>query len=387
MIKNIEDVSCAFLHDIDLICFSHLRWGFVYQRPHHLLNRFSKHQRVFFVEEPVFDNEENLLIRQLNNIYIVTPQLKHGLTEQESHKRQRKMVNNLIEKMSINKYFCWYYTPMVLPFTDHLAPELVIYDCMDELSAFKFAPPELTIREKDLFKRADVVFTGGMSIYEYKKDQHHNIHPFPSSIDKGHFGKARTIKKDPADQKQIKKPRFGYFGVVDERFDIDLLEEVARKRPSWQFIILGPIVKIDPASLPHYDNIHYLGGKTYEELPSYISSWDIALVPFAMNESTRFISPTKTPEYLAAGKPVISTPINDVVRPYGEQKLVHIINSPDEFIKAAEKELAKKSKQVWLKKVDEFLAGNSWDRTWSKMVRQIESALTTSKTNEKEAYV
>ncbi len=377
MIKNIEDVSCAFLHDIDLVCFSHLRWGFVFQRPHHLLTRFSKHQRVFFIEEPIFhDDDDKLQIENFNeNLYVVTPFLKHGLKEKEIQNRQRKFVEKLFSNMQVSRYFSWYYTPMALPFTEHLNPELMIYDCMDELSAFKFAPPELTIKEKELFKKADIVFTGGHSIYESKKNHHHNIFPFPSSIDKHHFGIARTVKNDPADQAQIPHPRFGFFGVVDERFDIDLLDKVAKAKPEWHFVILGPVVKIDPATLPTHANIHYLGGKKYEELPSYIAGWDIATIPFAMNESTKFISPTKTPEYLAAGKPVISSPIKDVVSPYGDNKLVHIVHNAEEFIKAAEKELKKKRKSAWLKKVDDFLAFNSWDRTWSQMVRHIENTL------------
>jgi UDP-galactopyranose mutase len=377
MIKKIEDVSCAFLHDIDLVCFSHLRWGFVFQRPNHLLTRFSKHQRVFFIEEPNFhDGEDKLHIENFNdNLYVVTPYIKHGHDEKEVHKRQRKFITNLFANKQISRYISWYYTPMALPFTEHLSPELVVYDCMDELSAFKFAPPELTIREKELFKKADIVFTGGHSIYESKKNAHHNIYPFPSSIDKHHFGIARTTKKDPEDQANIPHPRFGFFGVVDERFDIELLDGVAKARPDWHFVILGPVVKIDPATLPKYNNIHYLGGKKYEELPSYIAGWDVATIPFAMNESTKFISPTKTPEYLAAGKPVISTPIKDVVSPYGDNKLVHIVNNAEEFIKAAEIELNKKRKGTWLKKVDEFLAFNSWDRTWGQMVRNIEETL------------
>lgn len=377
MIKNIEDVSCAFLHNIDLVCFSHLRWGFVFQRPNHLLSRFSRHQRVFFIEEPIFhDHEDKIQIENYNeNLFVITPYIKHGLTEAEVHNKQRKTISTIFNNMKINRFFSWYYTPMALSFTDHLTPELVIYDCMDELSAFKFAPPELTIREKELFKKADVVFTGGNSIYKSKKDQHHNIFSFPSSIDKHHFGIARNHKEDPADQAGIPHPRFGFFGVVDERFDIEMLDKVAKERPEWHFIILGPVVKIDPATLPHYENIHYLGGKKYEELPAYIAGWDIATIPFAMNESTRFISPTKTPEYLAAGKPVISTPITDVVHPYGDNKLVHIVSNADEFIAAAENELNKKRKSTWLKKVDEFLAFNSWDRTWGQMVRNIEETL------------
>ena len=380
MIKNIEEVSCSFLKNIDLVCFCHLRWGFVFQRPNHLLSRFSKHQRVFFIEEPVFhEKEDGLQINNYNeNLFIVTPYISSGLSETETLNRQRDLLSGLFTEKKINRYITWYYTPMALPFTDHLLPELVIYDCMDELSAFKFAPPQLTLLEKELFKKADVVFTGGNSIYEFKKDQHHNIHAFPSSLDKSHFGLARSHKKDPEDQADIPHPRFGFFGVVDERFDIEMIDRVASERPDWQFVILGPVVKIDPASLPNYKNIHYLGSKNYEELPYYIAGWDIALIPFAMNESTKFISPTKTPEYLAAGKPVISSPIRDVVKPYGEQHLVHIVNDADEFILAAEKELAKKKKGFWLKKVDEFLAFNSWDRTWGQMVRQIEEVFVTA---------
>jgi len=393
MIKNIEEVSCAFMHDIDLVCFCHLRWGFVFQRPNHLLSRFSKHQRVFFIEEPIFyDGEDKLHIENYNeNLFVVTPHIKGGLPEEEIQKRQRKFINTLFTNMNIEKYFSWYYTPMALPFTDHLTPELVVYDCMDELSAFKFAPPQLTTLEKELFKKADVVFTGGQSIFESKKNSHPNIYAFPSSIDKHHFGKARKIKEDPDDQKNIPHPRFGFFGVIDERFDIELIDAVAKQKPDWHFVLLGPIVKIDPATLPNYDNIHYLGGKKYEELPNYIAGWDIAMVAFAMNESTRFISPTKTPEYLAAGKPVISTPIRDVVRPYGDNKLVHIVSNANEFIKAAEKELIKKRNTTWLKKVDEFLLYNSWDRTWGQMVRHIEDAFVLnsekSKLKERKAYV
>jgi UDP-galactopyranose mutase len=377
MIKNIEEVSCAFLHDVDLLCFSHLRWGFVFQRPNHLLSRFSKHQRVFFFEEPIFhDGDDKLHMENYNeNLYVVTPYLKHRTNGGDVVKGLQKFVSSLLLQMQIKRYFSWYYTPMALPFTKHLNPELVVYDCMDELSAFKFAPPELTILEKELFQKADIVFTGGHSIYENKKNAHHNIYPFPSSIDKAHFGKARKIRKDPEDQKHIPHPRFGFFGVIDERFDIEMIDAVAKAKPDWHFVLLGPVVKIDPATLPKHSNIHYLGGKKYDELPNYIAGWDVATIPFAINESTRFISPTKTPEYLAAGKPVISTPIRDVVSPYGNNKLVHIVNNAEEFIAAAEAELAKKRRTAWVKKVDEFLEGNSWDRTWSQMVRNIEATI------------
>jgi UDP-galactopyranose mutase len=282
--------------------------------------------------------------------------------------------------MEINRYFAWYYTPMAIPFTDNLTPELVVYDCMDELAAFKFAPPALKQNEKTLLAKADVVFTGGYSIYESKKNSHHNIYPFPSSIDKDHFGTARTVKKDPADQAHIPHPRFGFFGVIDERLDIDMIAKAAELKPEWEFIIIGPVVKIDPVTLPRLSNIHYLGGKNYKELPQYLSGWDVALIPFAMNESTKFISPTKTPEYLAAGIPVISTPIKDVVSPYGDNKLVHIAANAEQLVKHGEAILKSKRKKSWLQKVDAFLDGNSWDRTWSQMAKHIEAKMAANKT-------
>lgn len=377
MSKNNPTATWQALNSTDLVCFSHLRWNFVYQRPQHLLSRFAQQTRVFFVEEPIFhDAPDKLHIEEPEkNVYVVVPHLQHGSSDTEVLKKQKEMVNNLLSVMEISNYFVWYYTPMALPFSDHLTPKLVVYDCMDELSAFKFAPPALTENEKILMQKADVVFTGGYSIYEAKKDKHHNIYPFPSSIDKEHFGTARTIKTDPADQASIPHPRFGFFGVLDERFDIDLIEQAAKARPDWQFVLIGPVVKIDPATLPRYANIHYLGGKTYKELPQYLAGWDVAVIPFAMNDSTKYISPTKTPEYLAAGKPVISTPIRDVVSPYGDNKLVHIAANAEEFVKHGDAILKKKQKKAWLTKVDAFLAGNSWDRTWSQMAKHIENKL------------
>lgn len=390
MIKNIEDIACAFLHGLDLVCFSHLRWGFVYQRPQHLLSRFTKHTRVFFIEEPIMHNEPDKLhiTQDEKNLFIVVPHLQNNNSESTSSRLQG-LVNQLFKQMKVDKYFAWYYTPMALSFTEHLKPEFVVYDCMDELSAFKFAPLELKEREQQLFDKADVVFTGGHSIYESKRDKHSNIHPFPSSIDKEHFEQARIIEKDPADQLNIPHPRFGFCGVIDERLDIDLIAKVAHLKPDWHFVMIGPVVKIDPASLPQLPNIHYLGGKDYKQLPQYISGWDVALIPFAMNESTKFISPTKTPEYLAAGKPVISTPIRDVVRPYGDNNLVHIAATPEELITHAEQELQNNTRTSWLEKVDTFLAGNSWDRTWSQMVRHLENLITLNEKNnmEEKKYV
>jgi UDP-galactopyranose mutase len=250
---------------------------------------------------------------------------------------------------------------------------------MDELSAFKNAPLLLTQLEEELFNSADIVFTGGYSLYKAKKDKHHNVHLFPSSIDRKHFEKAREIIADPSDQENIPYPRIGYCGVIDERMNIDLLEAVAREKPEWHFIMIGPVIKIDPATLPGYSNIHYLGAKTYDQLPGYLSGWDVAMMPFAMNESTRFISPTKTPEYLAAGKPVVSTPVHDVVKIYGEQGLVYIAGNSNDFIEKIQLALQMPNADQWLKAVDTFLAKSSWDNTAEKMMYHINTALETKK--------
>ena len=183
-----------------------------------------------------------------------------------------------------------------------------------------------------MLARADLVFTGGQSLYEAKRGQHPRVFAFPSSVDAAHFARARRATDDPADQAAIPHPRLGFFGVIDERMDLDLLAAIADARPDWHLVIIGPVVKVDPASYRERANIHYLGKKDYQELPGYLAGWDVALLPFAINESTRFISPTKTPEYLAAGKPVVSTPIRDVVRPYGMRGLVHIAATADDFV-------------------------------------------------------
>lgn len=362
---------------MDLVCFSHLRWNFVFQRPQHLLGRMAKYQRVFYVEEPYFNEPEDRIEVHMSNenVLVVTPHTKAGHGTEEAHSFQRNVVHKVWSDYTIRNFGLWYYTPMALPFTRHLQPRVTIFDCMDELSAFRFAPKELIDFESELFSRADIVFTGGHSLYQAKKQKHRNVHAFPSSIEKEHFAKARICKEEPFDQQDIPHPRFGFFGVLDERFDIDLLKKVAEKKPDWHFVLIGPVVKIDPATLPRLKNIHYLGQKNYADLPSYISGWDIATIPFALNESTRYISPTKTPEYLAAGKPVISTAIRDVVTPYGENGLVHIVSSAKEFIEKAEEELNRADRAAWLEKVDGFLEGNSWDNTCGAMRKLIEQKL------------
>jgi glycosyltransferase involved in cell wall biosynthesis len=356
----------------DLVVWSHLRWDFVFQRPQHLLSRMAKHRRVFFVEEPMFTGQPRLeFYERENGVKIVVPQLPVGINEEEIYAQLRMLFSQMMETQDIKNYTSWYYTPMALPCTRHLNADVTIYDCMDELSLFKGAPARLLDLEAELLQLSDVVYTGGQSLWEAKKDRHSNCHAFPSSIDGAHFRAGRTPQEQPKDQASIPGPRLGFYGVVDERFDIELLRGAAALRPDWQFVIIGPVVKIDEAHLPKAANIHYLGMKSYKELPSYLSGWDLAFLPFARNESTRFISPTKTPEYLAAGRPVVSTSIRDVVRPYATERLVHIADTPEEFVKAAEKAMAEANADgEWLKRVDSFLSNMSWDQTVLRMARQ-----------------
>ncbi|MDB5513198.1 MAG: glycosyltransferase family 1 protein [Enterovirga sp.] len=357
-----------------LICFSHLRWNFVWQRPQHVLGRAAQDFDVVFFEEPVCDGSgaPTLRVSETDGIKVAVPILPADTTEEEAVSLQRGLLDAFLQKRP-DPSVLWYYTPMAVSFSSHVTADVIVYDNMDELSAFRGASPEMLANEDDLFARADLVFTGGVSLYEAKRHRHPRVHAFPSSIDAAHFAASRERRgQDPADQAPIKGPRLGFFGVIDERFDAELLDGMARLRPDWQFVVLGPVAKIDPETLPRSTNIHYLGQKSYAELPAYLSGWDLGIMPFAINEATRFISPTKTPEFLAAGVPVISTAIRDVIRPYGDKRLVEIAETPPEFIASAER-LLTMPRAPWLARVDRHLADGSWDKTWAAMRRLIAS--------------
>jgi glycosyltransferase involved in cell wall biosynthesis len=362
-----------------IICFCHLRWNFVYQRPQHLMTRFQKLTDVHIWEEPLFEDQEQSELSSSigrEGVRVLTPHLSRDLRPDSVASTQRWLLNQYLLERAIEHFVAWYYTPMAMQFSDHLTPQVTVYDCMDELSAFQNAPMGLVEQEQHLFKRADVVFAGGRSLYGSKRTQHGNVHLFPSSIDIAHFGAARSPLTDPLNQAYIPHPRIGFYGVLDERLDLDLLRELAKRHPAWHFVLVGPVVKIRPEELPRACNIHYIGQMDYAELPSYLANWDVAMLPFAQNASTRFISPTKTPEYLAAGKPVVSTPIPDVVKPYGEMKLVKIgvdVNGFSDAIQACLHD----ANSAWLARVDRFLACTSWDTTFAGMWRKIERCIST----------
>ncbi|WP_456713289.1 glycosyltransferase [Bradyrhizobium sp. USDA 4353] len=352
---------------------SHLRWNFVYQRPQHLLSRAAAFVDVFVFEEPIFDAVEPKLVASDGGpgVQVLVPHLPPSDDVQLIEAQQRELLDAFIAAQSFPELILWYYTPMALGFSGHLRPDLCVYDCMDELTAFRFAPPRLVEREIELLACCDVVFTGGQSLYDAKQDRHPHVHCCPSSIDKAHFAQARQLRgrTEPPDQSAIPPRRAGFFGVIDERMDMALLKSAAEQAPDVQFVMIGPLAKIERSELPDLPNLHWLGPKQYRELPLYLAGWDCGIMPFARNESTRFISPTKTPEYLAGGLPVVSTDINDVRRPYGELGLVAIAATADEFVREVRLSIDERSDAHRLKRVDQFLADKSWDSTFARMVQ------------------
>ena len=357
----------------DIVCFSHLRWDFVYQRPNHLMARAADDRRVYFVEEPRFESGGKARLRRVvcGGVTVVTPELPEP---EHATATLADLMDGLVEGELLERPILWYYTPMALPWTRHLPASLTVYDSMDFLAGFLGAPPELGVLEGELLSRADVVFTGGAQLHRRMASRHSATYLFPSSVDVVHFAEARRPQDEPADQAAIPHPRIGYAGVIDERIDLDLVHDVARRRPGWQIVLLGPIAKIDPRSVPAAENIHQLGIKPYADLPAHLSGWEVGWMPFARNDATRYISPTKTPEYLAAGLGVVSTSITDVVDPYGRLGLVEVADDADQTIAAIERVLAQ-DPEPRRRLADSFLADRSWDTTWTQMNVVLEDAL------------
>jgi UDP-galactopyranose mutase len=371
--------------ELPLVVFSHLRWDWVYQRPQHLLSRLACSHPVHFIEEPVPSKTGESFWQTQYPEPGVTVWRPHTTDTAPGFSRTqlpplRRLLSGLLTDHHLDGCIAWFYTPMAVPLLGLLRPACVVYDCMDELSSFKNAPPELFQAEQELFAVADVVFTGGPSLFRCKQDRHANVHCLPSSVDLKHFAKARTLTTSPADQAGMRHPRLGYFGVIDERMDLPLIRSVARAHPDWQIVMIGPVTKIDPSSLPRESNIHYLGQKTYDLLPEYLAGWDVCLLPFALNRATQYISPTKALEYMAAGKPIVSTPITDVAEPYGD--IVHLGRTAAEFVRACREALnetaATQSRRE--ERARHILQNTSWDQTARRMLEEICRATRTRST-------
>jgi hypothetical protein len=363
--------------DGDLLCFSHLRWDFVFQRPNHLMSRAARGRRVVYVEEPVpvpGAAQAELRAEERHGVEVVTPHVPERLEGLALESTLRRLMDTLVEARGMERPVLWYYTPMALPWTAHLPASAVVYDCMDHLAGFAGAPPRLLELEARLLHSADVLFTGGARLHSLKSRQHPHAYCLPSSVDAEHFSRARGGRPVPADQSAIPAPRIGYAGVIDERVDLGLIAALAHAEPTWSVVLVGPVTKIDPDTVPAAPNIHRLGARQYARLPDYLAGWDVAIMPFAHNEATRYISPTKTPEYLAAGLPVASTSIHDVVDPYGNNGLVEIGDGADGFV-AAVRRAALTERDALIRRVDAFLAHRSWDATWSAMDDLLEGAV------------
>ncbi|KQX01351.1 UDP-galactopyranose mutase [Massilia sp. Root418] len=359
-----------------IIVFSHLRWDFVYQRPQQLLTRLAQHFKVLFVEEPLHDDGQARMTtyQPASNVTVCqphTPSRAAGF-----HDDQIPLLQPLLEGLVPDgeQPIVWFYTPMALPLLAKLHPSRVVYDCMDELSAFKNPPRQLLQRETALLNRADVVFTGGPSLYEAKRTRHPNVHCLPSSVDVVHFEHALDRGNSHPLQQQIARPRLGFYGVLDERLDTELIGALADAHPEWQIVLVGPVVKIAPETLPQRPNVHYLGQQSYEALPQFLAGWDVCLMPFALNEATRYISPTKVLEYMAAELPIVSTAIADVVKPYGGT--VAIGYSHAEFITHCEAALAQTPQQrsAMAANMRAIVERTSWDATADAMRALIGSA-------------
>jgi glycosyltransferase involved in cell wall biosynthesis len=355
---------------IDLVCFSYLRWDFMYQRPQHLMTRFAKIFRVIYVEPAITapDNSPFEINHPSQNIITVTPHLPAGLSEEAALLLQQERLSRIFNDLNIQRYLFWFYTPEVLPFTQSYSPLLKVYDCVTEFSAGKSAPEQARQQEEQLLQQVDFVFTAGHSLFESKRINNQNTYCFAGSVDIDHFYSARYYTPDPEDQAHISHPRFGFAGIIDDRIDFQLLSAIALRKPDWNFVMLGPVIGISESDLPNLPNIHFIGRKGYEELVTYISGWDVAMLPFAHNDATRYMNPLQTPEFLAAGKPVIAAPVNDIIRTYGHRGLVQIAGTAEEFVRVGEIHLSTRDKTEWQEAVIDFLSLNSWDKTWQRMI-------------------
>lgn len=359
-----------------IIVFSHLRWDFVWQRPQQLLSRLAQHFAIVFVEEPVY-------CPGAARLEITTPAVNVSVCRPHTpvqaagfHDDQLPWLQPLINDLmtATPSPIAWLYTPMALPLLTPLDPAVVIYDCMDELAAFNHAPRQLLQRESALLARAEILFTGGPSLHQAKQARHDNAFCFPSSVDAVHFEQALDRSNDHPLQCSLPHPRLGFYGVIDERLDLPLLAALADKHPDWQCVIVGPVVKIAADNLPRRHNIHYYGKQPYEALPQFLAGWDVCLLPFARNDATRFISPTKVLEYMAARLPVVSTAITDVVEPYSP--VVEIGHDTTGFIAACEDRLAlSPERRNELAAQMQAIVAATWDESAEKMAEIIQQAV------------
>lgn len=353
-----------------ILCFSPIKWEGVFQRPQHLMSHAAKKWRVFYIEDPIFDNDTNTpdyalkKLEEYEELFIISPKLPKELTKAEANYAMQQLLARLCFEHKIENFGIWYYTLAGIYYASELYPRVVVYDCVSHV---RHTQPSLIDLENELVSRCDLVFTNGNTLFEAKQKWHPHVYNFPSSIDKEHFMQARLQLPEPADQEEILYPRLGLYGVIDECFDAELLRALAARRPDWQFVVIGPVVGIDADTLPEAENIHYLGEKSYQQMPSYISGWNAALILVSTDKTKQAQVPTRTPEYLAAFKPIVATPVADIISPYQEMGLVSVAEDVFEFETAIEEVLSEDKRTEWKSNIDDFLKTQSWDVTWQQM--------------------
>lgn len=373
------------MHDesLTLLCLSHLNWDHVWQRPQQLMSRFADSCRVIYIDPPEIrpGSEPPFLQDRPGNdsVPVIRPIFPASMIDTSGNSYRSMWLSLLPTVLDLAgpNTILWIFSPLGDYLVAAAQPQvrLVVYDCMDDLASFKDGTAEMRVREANLLTLADLVFTGGRSMYEARKDRHERVYCFASGVDVQHYTASESGPSLPAAMAALPHPRLGYFGVLDERIDWELIATIAEQRPEWHWALVGPIVKVDPAELPQAPNIHYLGQQAYADLPGFLQSFDLAVMPFALNEATRFISPTKTLEYLAGGKTVISTSVPDVVATY--QGIVSIEDGADAWIEEIERLLSapESERETRREKALPLLEQGSWDGITAQMWTLIQERL------------
>lgn len=390
MIKKYNKANSTFRPAI--LCLSHLAWDFVWQRPQHLLSRLARHYPVLYVNEPELTTAQSRpYLKRVADTSGVKAWQPFFPDRRDTRENWRNVYISLVQKLLLDQgwlrrgrtglaaarpLIIWFYSPTPYYFLDHLPADLVVYDVMDELANFKNASADLPGRETKLLAQADLVFTGGRSLYQARQGRHPHLHLFSSGVEPEHFAQALSPSTEVAAEiAALPRPILGYYGVIDERIDLALLDTLAAEHPTWSIVMIGPVAKIEPKDLPRRPNFHYPGQQPYTRLPNFLKGFDVCLMPFQINAATRYISPTKTLEYMAAHKPIVSTPVPDVVANWAD--VVSIAANPAEFAAAIEAALAETAAQreARIAREEIHLARSSWDAIAAEMRTLIQAGL------------
>jgi UDP-galactopyranose mutase len=383
-----------------ILCLAHLGWDYVWQRPQQILSRIARHYPVMYIHDPTISSspEGDPYLKLVTNEAGVTAWQPVFPDRDDVIGPWREVYLNVVLDLLLHQgwirraddklitarpLILWFYTPTPVYFVDHVPADVVVYDVMDELANFKNAARDLPQREALLLAHTDLIFVGGRSLYEARRDRHPHVFLFPSGVDPDHFAQALSPVTEVAEEiAKLPRPILGYYGVIDERIDLELLRDLAAQYPTWSIALVGPVAKIEESQLPRLPNLHYIGQQPYARLPNFLKGFDVCLMPFAINQATRYISPTKALEYMAAHKPIVSTPVPDVVAAWNA--IVYIASDAASFASVIEKALSETEmeRDERVGREERMLARNTWDYIAGEMRRQIEIALQRKRSQE-----